>query len=65
MQYTVSIAISTTESLDAFTEPIPFWQALGGFLIHLLPVYIIVVLPDHSVGDYRCAVPYRMADADS
>ncbi|HCG64797.1 MAG TPA: hypothetical protein DHV69_08145 [Sphaerochaeta sp.] len=31
-------------AFDTFTEPMPFWQALGGFLIHLLPVYIIVAL---------------------
>ncbi len=31
-------------AFDTFTEAIPFWQAFGSFLIHLLPVYIIVVL---------------------
>jgi len=31
-------------AFDTFAEPIPFWQAFGGFLIHLLPAYLIVVL---------------------
>jgi hypothetical protein len=31
-------------AFDAFNESIPFWQAFKGFLIHLLPVYLIVVL---------------------
>lgn len=31
-------------AFDTFNEGIPFWQAFTGFLIHLLPMYLIVVL---------------------
>jgi len=30
-------------ALDAFAEGIPFWEAILGFLIHLVPTYILVV----------------------
>lgn len=31
-------------AFDSFNESIPFLQSLGGFLIHLLPVYVLVAL---------------------
>ncbi len=31
-------------ALDVFEPGIPFWRALGGFLIHLVPVYLLVII---------------------
>ncbi|MDD3996673.1 MAG: hypothetical protein PHH86_03050 [Sphaerochaetaceae bacterium] len=30
-------------ALDVFDEELGFWQALSGFLIHLIPTYILIV----------------------
>lgn len=30
-------------ALDVFGEGLSFWQALSGFLIHLIPTYILIV----------------------
>lgn len=31
-------------ALDVFEPGIPFWSALGGFLIHLIPTYILIIV---------------------
>ena len=31
-------------ALDVFEPGIPFWRALGGFFIHLIPTYILLIV---------------------
>lgn len=31
-------------ALDAFAPELTFWQQIGGFLLHLIPSYIMIVL---------------------
>jgi len=31
-------------ALDAFEDGVPFWESLVGFLIHLVPTYIIIAI---------------------
>jgi hypothetical protein len=34
----------TLLSTDVFAEGYPFWQAIGGFLIHMLPAFAVILV---------------------
>jgi hypothetical protein len=36
--------VLTLLSTDVFIEGYPFWQAIGGFLIHMLPTFAIILV---------------------
>ena len=38
------VGLLTLLSTDVFVEGYPFWQAIGGFLIHMLPAFAVLLL---------------------
>jgi hypothetical protein len=39
----IAILFISMFALDSFEPGMPFWQQVGGFLIHLIPTYILII----------------------